>query len=262
MNRILILIAALGFTLASCEKVINIDLNKAAPKYVIEAEMFEGRQPVKIKVSLSTDYYGRDTQKQVNDAVVRLQLPNDSFITATSLGEGYYQIPEVHAQIGETYRLTVTVGNNTFTSKTTVPRPIPIDSMYATFRKADFQDEGYEVTGVVEDIKGEGNYYRQLQTLNGVPKDKVDNLVVFDDKFNDGKEILLESFDRYKKGDVVDYELRTMDSAAYEFYYTLNETLNNGEGGPAPSNPISNISGGALGYFACFGVTRNSIVVQ
>ena len=56
MSNRLIIIILLSTFLLSCEKVVNIDLNEAAPQYVVEGEVFEGTDTVRVLVSLTTDY--------------------------------------------------------------------------------------------------------------------------------------------------------------------------------------------------------------
>ncbi|MCB0535714.1 MAG: DUF4249 family protein, partial [Saprospiraceae bacterium] len=52
-----LLIAALALACASCEKVIDVDLNSAAPRTVIEANLKEGDQQFQVLVYQTKDYF-------------------------------------------------------------------------------------------------------------------------------------------------------------------------------------------------------------
>ena len=54
--------------------------------------------------------------------------------------------------------------------------------------------------------------------------------------------------------------LAHLDRSTFDYYRTLVDVIDGG--GVAPSNPISNMEGGALGYFGAFSITEDSIVVR
>ncbi|HOY49299.1 MAG TPA: DUF4249 domain-containing protein, partial [Flavobacteriales bacterium] len=56
-------------------------------------------------------------------------------------------------------------------------------------------------------------------------------------------------------------ELWGIDKGVYEYYNTLNSIL--GGAGPSvasPANPTSNITGGAMGYFSAYTISRSWII--
>jgi hypothetical protein len=51
-----------------------------------------------------------------------------------------------------------------------------------------------------------------------------------------------------------------IDEAVYKYWYSLH--FNGGDGGniATPANPVTNISGGALGYFSAQTVDRKTVI--
>jgi hypothetical protein len=69
----------------------------------------------------------------------------------------------------------------------------------------------------------------------------------------------LDNDNKLESGDNVTIWLECMDKFAYEYFRTAGS-----EGGQStsPSNPTSNISNGALGYFNACSVRKISIIVK
>lgn len=256
-------IAAMAVLLfSSCQKVIDVNLNNAAPQIVIEADLLEGTNAFKVHVAKTTDYFGTNPQQQVNDATITLSDEIGNTTIIPTIGNGNYAIPSYTALKGKTYKLEVKTGGQTFTASSTVMGVIPIDSVTYEYKQAEgaFLDEGYEVICYLKDIAAQKNNYRLILTKNDTLQNKPEDLYLFDDKYNDGRLVKADYFERFKPKDTLKLELRTMDDGVFEFYKTLANILNN-QNGPAPANPISNFSGGALGYFGAFSISKASVIL-
>jgi len=106
-----------------------------------------------------------------------------------------------------------------------------------------------------------------VQYVNGA---KEPTIFPENDEFTDGQFVILQldaSADEkddprnIKTGDKVTIEMQCLDDPVYEFWYTLRSGGGDGDGNTAaPANPITNIKGGALGYFSAHTVTRQSVV--
>jgi len=244
---------------ASCQKVVNIDLNEADPQYVIIGNLYEGTNPFSVQVALTTDYYGREPQTLVNDALVTLYDEAGTATPVPSTGNGNYELPSFTAVSGKTYQLKVIADGREFTATTTMPRVVPIDSISIEWNEASgFQEEGYDVAAHFTDPAGERNFYRIIRTENDTLRNEPDDLYLLEDDYNDGKPVIANFFNRYRKGEKIEVELLTMDQSIYEFYTSLRAILNN-QNGPAPANPNTNIRGGALGYFGAFTSSKASV---
>ena len=64
---------------------------------------------------------------------------------------------------------------------------------------------------------------------------------------------------RLQSGDLAIIQLESIDSAMYQYYYSLNQVTD--QNSATPANPQSNIKGGALGYFTVHTASRRQIVV-
>jgi hypothetical protein len=60
-------------------------------------------------------------------------------------------------------------------------------------------------------------------------------------------------------GDQLCVELQCIDRGVFDYYNTLQQTVE--QSSATPANPASNITGGALGYFSAHTINRRQIVV-
>lgn len=90
---------SLLFTLFSCQKVINVNLNDAKPQYVIEASMYEGTHDFKVKITQTTSYFEPQSVPLVNDAVVTLYDNNLNALPLTATGNGWYECQTLQRSI-------------------------------------------------------------------------------------------------------------------------------------------------------------------
>jgi len=260
MKRYIIILPALIFLLTSCEKVVNINLNNAEARYVVEGEVYQGTDTVEVHVAKTTDYYGFAPQTQINNAVVTLWDNQGDTVSVPSVGNGRYELPGFTGIPGRAYHLKVTVDGMEFSAMSTMPLPVNIDSVSKEFKEKDFRKEGYEVAARFTDPATVANYYRVVYTINDTLQDKPEDLYLLTDKFNNGKPVKADLFRRFESGDKIVFELRGMDERVYDFFSSLDDVLNN-QNGPAPANPNTNIQGGALGYFGAFTTSTGGIVI-
>ena len=70
----------------------------------------------------------------------------------------------------------------------------------------------------------------------------------------------------FEKNDTMKVELLSIDKAAYDYFSTLADVLLSEDTGPVfssiPDNPLTNISNGALGYFAAYSVRTQTVVFE
>ena len=246
--------------MTSCEKVVDINLNDAAPQYAIEGTVFNGSDTVKVNVAKTTDYYGKAPQEQLSTAVVTLSDNAGNSTSIPNIAPGKYQVTGFTGVPGRTYYLNVKVDGKEFTAASTMPMTVNLDSISKEFKDADFRKEGYEIAANFTDPMADKNYYRLVYVINDTLQSKPEDLYIMNDKFNNGKKIKADLFRRFEAGDKIEFELRGMDEPVYNFFFSLQDMLNN-QNGPAPANPNTNITGGALGYFAAMTKSKKQIVV-
>ena len=272
MQKIAI-IAAFIFTLSACQKIINIDLNSSNPTIVIEAGLTDLPLPAQVKLSLTTDYFNPSYPKTVSGAVVTIS--DDANITETlkEISPGLYQTAANFQGVGgHTYFLNVQSNGKTYTSQSNLNKPIPLDSL--TYQ-LDPTPRGvgkirYLVLAHFNDPIGKGNAYRfltqikQAQASTDTSNAKPDlSYRLFSDRLQDGEKITYQIRRAIELNDTMQVTMLSFDQKVYDYYNTLNAITGGQQAASAaPSNPNSNITGGALGYFAAFSVNIKSIVAK
>src|SRR5687767_2603661 len=134
-----------------------------------------------------------------------------------------------------------------------MPQRVPIDTLYIS--EGPFGQFRFATIGYMDPL-ATANHYRMIQYLNGVK----DPAIFWEqDEFTDGQRnvVLLDTgIDKkddprnMKTGDAVTIELLSVTEEVFAYWYSLRTGGGAGSGGiAAPSNPITNINGGALGYF-------------
>lgn len=261
------LFAVLILFFASCQKVINVDLNNANPNYVVEGVLFNGINDFKVKITKTTNYFGIENPPVVNDAVVYLVPSGGTAIAVPFVANGEYVLPNFDAATEKSYDLQVLVGGKTFTSTAYMPKVTEMDSLsYQEFQGFGGGGSGdrYLMKAHFQDSVGLANYYRVNITKNDTFINKPSDYYLFDDKLRDGQYIdapLFTSF--FRLGDTADIQLLSMDAGVFDYLITLEEIVNSSANtSAAPANPNTNIKGGALGYFAAYAVSKKSIRVK
>ncbi|MBN9384321.1 MAG: DUF4249 domain-containing protein [Chitinophagaceae bacterium] len=251
-------------SLAGCQKVINVNLNNTSTKYVIVGKITD--QPGECQVYITrTKNFSEDNQfPGVSGATVTVE--NNGIVTSLpETGTGVYSTGSLTGKPGQTYALTVHIGNETFSSISTMPQPVNLDSIYV--KTGALSNKKY-VTVVYKDPPGIANYYHFIQYVNDHMEPTI---FVSDDEFTDGRTVKSElnfsndtnnSARDIKSGDSVRIEMICNDSAVYKYWYTLYNGATGASQSASPSNPVSNISGGVMGYFSAQTVQWKGIRVE
>lgn len=263
MNKIfkyilLTVICATSLTFVSCEKEVTIDLNSSEPRIVIEG-LVELDKLAYVKITKSKDYNADGGFPSVNGAVVTLaDNVGNKEVLAQDIN-GLYFARIIRGTKGRTYNLTVMVEDEVFTSTSQMPDFVKVDSVYMFYVPA-FK-EAYPMVQFT-DIAGQTNYYRHELYVNGKRVKMTED--VTNDKDRDGRVIdrilyveenNLEK-DKIEKGDTITTALMSLDKGAYTFFDTMSRM------GMSQTNPTSNITGGALGYFSAFTRDTKTIIAE
>jgi hypothetical protein len=196
---------------------------------------------------------------------------------------------------GQTYFLTVIADGKTYTASTMIPQPVPLDSVW--WKVTPPETDYGTATAKLNEPAGFGNAYKwfsklpfnvSFDTVTSTPKIQNRRYLAprgstFDDKFIDGKNFEFSYYkpldptepfteeaktpeeqrrrNLFKKTDTIYIKFCTLDDKAATFYKTF-EAASESSGNPfaSPSSIISNINGGALGVWAGFGATYDTIM--
>lgn len=251
-------------SLSSCEKVIDIDLNKAEKKYVVEATVTD-QTGARVLLSQTKDFEDDNTFVGIGGAIVQITEQGGATTTLSETSAGVYEAPALIGLSGKTYSLSVKLDGQSFTAVTTMPQKINLDTIYVTDELL-FGDTYKIVNLEYKDPPGRGQNYRFVQYLNGV---KETEIFVQNDEYTDGRNVTTKLFyfpdddedekRKIKSGDQVRIDMFCIDANIYKYWFSLYRS-STGESQATPSNPVSNMKGGALGYFSAHTTQTKTMV--
>ena len=247
-----------------CEKVIEVNLNEAAPKIVIEGNISSDNNFAEVKISMTSSYFDTLPGDKVSGAKVVVTDNEGGKFIFRETKEGLYKSPGISLKQGNTYQLSVESGNEIFLATSKLNSPVPIDSVKTFYEPgSSFIDEGYYLNVYFTDPKGVENFYRIKVFRNGKEKKSTDDFIVFNDRYVEGNNVKITLFnDPYEINDTVRVQLISLDKDAFEFHRTFIDLVNTNPGSAAPANPNTNFSNGALGYFSAWSSDNAVFVIK
>ncbi|MBB6370576.1 DUF4249 domain-containing protein [Chryseobacterium shigense] len=271
MKNIIFIILAL-FSVTSCEKEIDIDLDDRSGNIVIEGNITNQAGPYTVRITKSVAFTQANQYPAVTGAQVILSDNTGQTETLQYVGDGKYVTTVFTGVAGRTYTLKIQAEGKEYTAQSTMPQPVEFDGL--TQDSFTFGGETtYTLLPIFTDPVELGNRYLFNFTVNSIPKKTFE---VFSDNINNGlvnqRPLFLPNEDneddpsdhKVVPGDTVYVEMQSIDNNIFTYYSALLQI--SGDGGPGggitPTNPPSNISNGALGYFSAHTIQKRSIVIQ
>jgi len=264
-----LIVTLIAFT--SCRKVIDIDLNSAAKKYVIEGVITNQQDSCKVLISQTVNFSDDNNVPTVSGATVTIADDEGLITTLAEAAPGTYRAATFKGTPGKIYHLTVKIDDKTFTASSTMPQIVKYDSLYVTETTL---FDGLEKVATVQykDPVGKGNSYRYIQHVNG-KREKT--IFVENDELTDGRtiktELLIFGDDsdtkeerdkkKIKSGDALRVDMMCIDQPVYKYWYSLLNSATGSNNNATPANPVTNINGGSLGYFSAQTFDTKTIVV-
>jgi hypothetical protein len=284
--------------LSSCTEDIDLKIADGDTKIVIEGEIENGKfaqvmvtrnSPLTQSVNFE-NILVNNALVYVSNGVITDTLRFDTVFSASNpflyIGSTIVGIP------GQTYNLTVIADGKTYTATTTIPAPVPLDSVW--FQPQPPSDSLGFAWAHLTDPSGIGNGYRwQVKRPTKFVQFEGNPLVLdrryiapggatFDDKFIDGKSFDFAYFrpydpteasyyedepeeerGYYKYSDTIYIRFCTLDKVSQDFYRTYEAAMSsNGNPFASPVTVLSNIKGGGLGVWAGMGATYDTIYGQ
>lgn len=263
MKNIAYILLLFPILLGSCEKVIDLKYKDNEVKYVIEGTLTN--EPGSCTVLLSKTRNFKDTNpfSGLSGAVVKIEN-NGTVYTLLEDSPGVYKLSTLTGIPGQTYHLTVAVEGETFKASSTMPLVVPFDDFY--LKAKDF--DSLKVTTYVKykDPANVTNFYwfelfhngrrqRNYSMMNDqfTPGQEVTTSIIFENKTDD----LSRNF---KKGDKLGIEMHSIDPSVYLYLFSLS-AAEGSDNGAAPANPLSNLTGGALGFFSAHTTEKRTLVI-
>lgn len=263
----------------SCQKEIELDYRDIEPVVSIEGRVTN--EQVYVLITRTRSMNDSVKGRGIGGAVVTISSEDGTEQLVYDVRDGYYRPASGMKGVpGRTYRLDVTLDGHQYAASSTMPRQAPIVSTQFIWQS--LLDNGmlmYEMwaTDPEPDVR---NYYwyrvdrrakdpkvRQKQGTDAYRWSSFDDrgainariyrdIMCVNEEMMDGQDI---EDDQLKSilfdGDTITLQLMTIDRAMFEYYQSLSVGQRMG------ANPISNISGGCLGYFAAGSVSHADTVI-
>lgn len=249
-----------------CEKVIEVDLNEAAPRIVIEGLITDRRGPYTVTISKSGSYFNQPLLETVSGATA---IITDDFGNIDTLREslpGRYLTGRIRGVTGRIYTLQVISGDQEYVGTSTMLSRVSIDSLKlvkSEFERFDLSGSSqsethYDIHCFFRDPM-EKNYYRIKVFKND--SINTESYRLYDDQYTNG-EVTELRVTRAALRDTFRIELISLDKSTFGYYRTLADLLyQNPFFGSTPANPNNNLSNGALGYFGACAISTRTIVI-
>jgi hypothetical protein len=256
----------------SCEDVINVDLNTAAPRLVIDAAIMWQKgtdgSSQKIILSTTTDFYSNVIPKVsgANVSVKSTENLNYTFSEIPNTGE--YVCTTFKPIIGETYTLTVVYNGETYTATETMQPVSPIDSIIQK-NNSGFSGKDYEIQVYFKDPLVKNFYLAKF--FPDIYKTPSYN--VLKDEFTNGNLKSWQFSDQdLKQGTKIDITHYGISESYYNYMNKIiSISASSGGGSPFQTPPAtvrgnivnkSNINNYALGFFSLSEVDVREYTIQ
>jgi hypothetical protein len=256
----IILILFLTLFASSCEEVIDVNLETAAPRLVVYAsiEWEKGTlgKEQKIRLSTTTGYFDA-VIPTVSGADVRITNSDKVFIFTETSNPGEYKCADFVPIIDEEYVLTIKLNGQIYTATETLKSVSPFN-IREIEQKNDggFSGKEIEIKAFFNDPAVVDNYYmvKFKSSILAIP-----SYDIFDDSFTQGNENFgLYVNENLKTGDELDITLFGISKRYFEYMRKLTAIAGSASGGPFATAPASvrgnivnttNPNNYAFGYF-------------
>ena len=265
----------------SCTEKMELSLDTTKPYLVVNAIITTDTTEQLVKLYKTADFYNSQLPEPIHNAQVTLKAGDSTILLAENPGcPGIYTTSrKFYGKIGETYILKiegVDINNDgvmeTYSAENTIAPINPIDSLEVeAFEEG--EHTGVHVKVFYPDPPG-ANYYLFKTYINNVlisdslHEWQITNDLLFDGGYANGLPWQWIDADdkedeRLFAGDTVMFEMNSIDEGYFDYIQQMYAEISHNPlmSGP-PANIICNISGRAVGYFACYSISRKYIVLK
>jgi hypothetical protein len=292
---IAVLLVLPGFM--SCEKEVDIKLDKGESKIVVEGAIETGYPPyvfltksigyfasIDLNTLQNTFIHGADVR--VSDGTKTIKLREYAVDTGNGSKLSFYTIDTADlssllfkGEEGKFYKLTIDYEGKHYEATTKVPHPTPLDSVLSVLPAPPFNRTKFpnarQIRIVFKDPDTLGNhirYYTKRNSepfypgLNSVYSDELINGTVFATVISMGEPRSLKFNDSLgvcDAGDTVVFKWCSIDKVTFDFWSTYEYSINTlGNPFSTPVNLKSNISNNAVGIWAGYGSRYFTLKVE
>jgi hypothetical protein len=158
------------------------------------------------------------------------------------------------------YSLKIEVDGEVIEGSTFMPGNSKIDTLVALQNQGGIFGTDYTAFAFWTDNAQEKNFYRMRAYRNDTVQA---NIYVTEDNLFNGIATGTPLFSTtYLEGDLAIVELMQISELTYKYWLSLDQISNPQSQPAAPGNPISNMNGGALGYFGGYNMDIDTVIVE
>jgi hypothetical protein len=256
--------------LLACEEVVEIDLNSSKPAFVVEASISNGLV-AEVRLTGTTSYFSPAEPAYFEDAIITISDGITSEVLNYA-GSGYYRGQVLTGNEDSHYDISVLNSGLTYLGSSYMPPKTDILSL--SYFKDDSQGilnpDGktiYTIRCTFGDDPLRDNFYLIKFIAQGRMLERY--YLLTDSKSNTGSmirenDMIIFSESLIFAGGEVDVELYSIDESVYNIFIQLDDILfwKRRLLPPTPYNPVSNLSNGALGYFAAWAIDSKTIILE
>lgn len=265
MKKLFLYLLIVTAGLTSCTKIIDIDTKNAEPQLVIEGKIVDRLIEQQILITKTVGYDEVGVYPKVTGATVRVTDSRGNNYAFTEKSPGIY-VNRMRGVYGVTYTMDVTADGKNYQASSKMPNSVKLDSI-GVVSNSFFGEERKTAAAFFVDPAKESNAYHFNLYINGVFADRI---FVENDRLTNGNNLRVQLFyqandddDGLKSGDTFSIEMEGIDSNIFNYWFALSQQDGRGPNqGTTPSNPTSNISNGALGYFSANTFQRMNATVK
>ena len=288
MRLLQTLIVGILLVFAGCTEAFDMRTDDADPKIVIYGALNTNQNLQEIQISSTSPYFSQVPNPPVSGANVIItssQNEEIEYMESPVKPGTYCAVNSWSPTEGETYTLSVEVDFDndgypeSYEATTTVPSSLELDSIRVTPITIMGHDN-YAINIYGQDPPEENFYLFNFYVNGELTNSEITNYIITDDVFFNGEYIngitvqYFDAISEYEKdseevrkqstyldsGDLLDVETCMITKGYYDF---LSQCMSEKRGenpmfGGPPSNIISNISNGAIGYFTISANSRQS----
>ena len=269
MKNLILFLIIIGFI--SCESEIDIAIKDSESQIVIEANVSTITDASKVKITKSMNLDDPLPYPAVSNALVTVTDDStDEVFILSETESGIYENPNLIGFDEHNYILDVIIGEETYTSNSTIPQSVVLESLIQIGEASDSDkhdgpgrpnnssdNDIAEIIPLYNDPIEFTNYYQFVVTRN----DSIlsDVFIQSDYAFNgleNSRSLKIEA----NKDDILKIDMQCIDEAVYDYLLGLSENIN--QSSATPTNPVSNISNNTLGYFKAQTSSKKMITVK
>lgn len=227
-------------TIFNCEEVIDVEVDDAQSRLVIEASINWYKNTLgneqSIKLSLTAPFFDQIIPPANNASVQITDTNNNTFNFIEDSSTGIYLNNDFIPAIGETYQLTIVYNGETFTASETLMSVSKIDFIEQN-DEGGFTGDNIELKAFFTDPENEENFYLS-EFIANIPI--TPDLDVYRDEFINGN----QTFAFYTEEDLVSGDIVTIRNYGisenfYNYLFILLEQTDENSGDPFEVQPTA-----------------------